>query len=47
MILNKLTTEELSCEQDYKRLIYTRTLQMLNNQRKKLDEVLVSGMKIL
>ena len=35
----KLTTEELSCEQDYKRLIYTRTLQMLNNQRKKLDSI--------
>lgn len=35
----KLTTEELICEDEYKTLLNTRALQMLNNMRLKLDSV--------
>lgn len=35
----KLTTEELICEDEYKTLLDTRALQMLNNMRLKLDSV--------
>ena len=35
----KLTSEELICEEEYKNLLNTRALQMLNNMRLKLDSV--------
>ena len=35
----KLTAEELICEDEYKTLLNTRALQMLNNMRLKLDSV--------
>lgn len=35
----KLTVEELICEDEYKTLLNTRALQMLNNMRLKLDSV--------
>lgn len=35
----KLTSEELICEEEYKNLLNTRALRMLNNMRLKLDSV--------
>lgn len=35
----KLTPEEVTCEDEYKTLLNTRTLQMLNNMRLKLDSI--------
>lgn len=35
----KLTPEELACEQQYKVFCYTRTLEMLDNMRLKLDSI--------
>lgn len=35
----KLNAEEKACEEDYKRFCYTRTLEMLDNMRLKLDSV--------
>ena len=37
----KLTSEELICEEEYKNLLNTRALQMLNNMRLKLDLSLI------
>ena len=35
----QFTAEEISCENDYKSLCYTRTLEMLDNMRLKLDSI--------
>lgn len=35
----QLTAEEISCENDYKSFCYTRTLEMLDNMRLKLDSI--------
>lgn len=35
----KLPVEVISCEQDYKGFLYTRTLRMLDNMRKKIDSI--------
>lgn len=35
----QLTPDELVCEQEYQALLNTRTLQMLNNMRLKLDSI--------
>lgn len=35
----QLTAEETSCENDYKAFCYTRTLEMLDNMRLKLDSI--------
>ena len=34
-----LTVEEKSCEDDYKKLIYTRNLRMLDSMRNKVDTI--------
>lgn len=35
----KLTVEEKACEDDYKKLIYTRNLRMLDSMRNKVDTI--------
>lgn len=35
----QLTAEEISCENDYKAFCHTRTLEMLDNMRLKLDSI--------